>query len=76
MEVIPNGIDITRYKPVAKQLARNLLGLPQNKKLILFGAMSSTSDARKGFQHLQPALWQLADEEVENNHAEVVIFEA
>jgi glycosyltransferase involved in cell wall biosynthesis len=43
-----------------RRLAHDLLKLPQDKHLILFGAMSSTSDARKGFQNLQPTLQGLA----------------
>ncbi len=60
VEVIPNGLDTDRFKPINKTLARNILSLPQNKKLILFGALSSTSDRRKGFQLLHPALQKLA----------------
>ncbi|BCD98332.1 glycosyltransferase [Marinagarivorans cellulosilyticus] len=57
--VIPNCIDHDLFKPVDKQVCRHLLGLPQNKKLILFGAMSSTSDPRKGFALLESALEKL-----------------
>jgi len=59
VEVIPNGLDMSRYRPVEKNLARDLLGLPQNKRIILFGALASTSDPRKGFQHLQAALVEM-----------------
>jgi glycosyltransferase involved in cell wall biosynthesis len=54
--VIPNGLDPERYKPLERRFARELLKLPQDKQLILFGAMGSTSDRRKGFHLLQPAL--------------------
>ena len=60
VEVIPNGLDLNRYKPMDRQVAQELLSFPQDKKLILFGAMSSTSDKNKGFQFLQPALQKLA----------------
>jgi glycosyltransferase involved in cell wall biosynthesis len=56
VEVIPNGLDLNRYKPMDRRVVRELLGLPQEKKIIIFGAMSATSDNRKGFQFLQPAL--------------------
>lgn len=59
IRVIPNGLDLEVYKPIEKLLARRLLNLPQNIKLILFGAISATSDKRKGFHLLQPALQRL-----------------
>jgi len=60
VHVIPNGLDIDQYRPIDRGLARCLLRLPPDRKLVLFGAMSATSDPRKGFAHLQPALTQLA----------------
>lgn len=74
-EVIPNGIDLAVYKPFPKELARSLLGLPQNKHLILFGAFGSTVDPRKGFQHLQKALLSLASNGW-GARSEVMIFGA
>ncbi len=59
IKVIPNGLDIHKYQPIDKQLAKNLLELPSNKQIILFGAMGGTSDPRKGFQLLQTALQHL-----------------
>ena len=32
------------------------MGLPLTKKIILFGAMDATTDARKGFKYLKSAL--------------------
>ena len=59
IETIPNGLDLQRYKPVNRQIVRSLLNLPQNKQLILFGAVKATSDRRKGFHLLEPALQSL-----------------
>ena len=59
VEVIPNGIDTQAYRPVESKTARQLLNLPQDKKLILFGALKSTSNKRKGFQFLEAALSEL-----------------
>jgi glycosyltransferase involved in cell wall biosynthesis len=59
IEVIPNGLNTEIYKPIERNLAKNLLGLPQNKRIILFGAMWATSDRRKGFHLLQPAFQKL-----------------
>lgn len=56
---LPNPIDTKTFAPIDKRTARTLLNLPQDKKLILFGAMSATSDPRKGFQELSQALLQL-----------------
>lgn len=57
--VIPNGVDTQIYKPIDKQFARNILNLPSDKQLILFGAMNATSDTRKGFHLLRSALKKL-----------------
>jgi glycosyltransferase involved in cell wall biosynthesis len=59
IEMIPNGLDTKRYKPVNRQLVRDLLNLPQDKQLILFGAIKATSDRRKGFHFLKAALQSL-----------------
>lgn len=60
VEVIPNGIDTEKYRPIERSLARKLLQLPPDKQLVLFGAVSGTSDRRKGFHLLQPALQKLS----------------
>ncbi|NES07417.1 MAG: glycosyltransferase, partial [Okeania sp. SIO2F4] len=59
VEVIPHGLDIQRYKPTDKKIAREILNFPQDKQLVLFGSVSPTSDPRKGFHLLQPALQSL-----------------
>jgi glycosyltransferase involved in cell wall biosynthesis len=59
VEVIPNALDTQKYKPINRQIVRKILNLPQNKQLILFGAMNAASDVRKGFHLLQPALQRL-----------------
>lgn len=73
IEVIPNGLDLNRFKPFDKHTAREILLLPQDKKLILFGAVNSTSDKRKGFQHLQSAMKNIYMNGWGNNF-EVVVF--
>ncbi len=60
IEVIPNGIDTQLYCPKTKANPRAELWLPQEAKLLLFSAMSSTSDRRKGYHLLQPAVRRLA----------------
>lgn len=59
IEVIAHGLDTELYKPIDRQTARKALNLPQNKPLILFGALRATDDPRKGFHLLQTALEQL-----------------
>lgn len=56
IEVIPNGIDTNIFKPLDRSECRRILNLPQDKHLILFGAMGATSDKNKGFDLLQDAL--------------------
>lgn len=75
VEAINPGLSLTAYKPIDKSLARSILSLPTNKKLILFGAMHSTSDRNKGFQFLQPAVEQLSKTALKDE-AELVIFGA
>lgn len=62
IEVIPNGFDVSKYKPLDKLVARQAFNLPANKRLVLFSAFSAVSDPRKGFQHLVPALQNLSPE--------------
>lgn len=73
--VLPNGVDLTRFKPMDRDAARELLDLPSDRRFILFGALSSTSDRRKGFHFLQPALsWIAAAGRADG--VEVLIFGA
>ena len=60
IELIPNGLNLDKYKPIDKSLARQILNLPLDKQLILFGATLGTTDPRKGFQLLEPALAKLS----------------
>jgi len=67
---LPNPIDTTKFVPVDKVQARTALDLPLNKKLILYGAMSATSDPRKGYTELIKALNTLP----KTSNIELVIF--
>ena len=60
VEVIPHGTDLDLFKPIVKEYAKVILGLKKNRRYVLFGAMGGTSDARKGYQYLEPALKRLA----------------
>jgi len=61
VSVIPNCIDTTEYAPSDRVNARDFLGLPVDKRLILFGAMSPMGDPRKGYQSLLNALKYLVE---------------
>jgi len=61
IHIIQNTIDHSVYVPVRKEIARDLLDLPFDKKIILFGSMASTTDTRKGFSLLDGAIKYLSD---------------
>lgn len=67
---LPNVIDTSIYKPIDKNLARNLLGLNCEKKIIAFGAISGTQIPRKGYMKLKEALELLPNK----NEYELVVF--
>lgn len=55
---IPNCIDTNFFKPADTREARIALGLPPDRKLILF-AGANTQDPRKGFVYFRQALAEL-----------------
>lgn len=69
--VVANPLNTETFRPLPKQLAREVLGLPLDVKLILFGAMGGTKVPIKGWDLLQSALAQLVGR-VSNVHG--VIF--
>ena len=74
--VIPNGIDVQRYRPMcSRSMARDFLGLPQEKSLILFGAIRGDRDPNKGFSLLRGALQRLIQDEG-GKRSELVVFGA
>lgn len=58
--VIPNGIDLALFRPLDAEHARSLLGLPLDRRYVLFGAADPMGEKRKGFHVLQAALSSLA----------------
>jgi len=52
---IPNPIDVSLFNVLDKAISREKLGLPKDKKILLFGAVNVT-DTRKGFDYLLEAL--------------------
>ena len=55
VEIIPNGIDTTVFHPVDRLQARKELGLPEDKKIVLFAA-AKPSERRKGIVYFFEAL--------------------
>ncbi len=74
IEIIPNGLNIQTYKPIKKEIAREILVLPPKKVFILFGALSATSDTRKGFQYLHSVFKKIKNNNIKN--IEILIFGA
>lgn len=62
---LPNPINTQVFKKMDKERARALWNLPKEKKIVLFGALKSTDDPRKGFQELEEALHKLEDKTIE-----------
>jgi glycosyltransferase involved in cell wall biosynthesis len=56
IEVIPNGLDTEKFRPMNKAEARHLLGLPEDANLVLYCGIHSTVDANKGADLLLEAL--------------------
>lgn len=73
IDVVPTGVDIEEYRVIPKAEARRRLGLPADRHLILFGAMSSTSDPRKGFPYFKDAVKCLR-RDYAPEHLDLVVF--
>ncbi|WP_312154572.1 glycosyltransferase [Lelliottia nimipressuralis] len=54
--ILPNPIDFSTFTSIDKRYARALLDLPQDRTIVTFGAVNSTSDTRKGYRELINAL--------------------
>lgn len=74
IEVIPNGLDLDRFKPCDRRAARDILSLPRDKKLILFGAKSATNDRNKGFHLLMEAMRELKNGSGFEDTLELLVF--
>lgn len=59
VEVIPYGIDTGVYRPIDGRAARQVMGLPLDRKLVLFSALKATDDPRKGITYAYGALREL-----------------
>ena len=59
ISVIPYPLDLNSWAPFDQRQARALLQLPQDRPLVLFGAIRGTNDPRKGADLLLEALLRL-----------------
>jgi glycosyltransferase involved in cell wall biosynthesis len=74
--VIPNPIDTKVWRPVDRRHARQLLNLPPDASLLLFGALGGDEDPRKGFDLLRDALQHLRGhgDGLDLNGLELIVF--
>ena len=73
MEVIPNGVDATRFHPVDKRQARDEWGFEPGRSYILFGAFEAANDPRKGLPQMAEALREMSAQGW-GDRAEVAVF--
>jgi len=59
VHVIPNALDTTVWRPVARSTARDVLGLPQHARLLLFSAMGDSAQWVKGWDLVSDVLGRL-----------------
>lgn len=71
IETIHNGLNTEEFRPIPKEAARNILALPEDKFLLLFGA--DYSSRRKGSGYVTAVSRRLA-ETGWGNQAEIVAF--
>lgn len=69
--VIPNGLELQLFYPEDKTAAREALGIPKDKKVILFGSCD-VRDRRKGLHLLKKAMAKLAENH--RNEYHMVLF--
>lgn len=69
--VIPNGLDLRMFYPEDKAAAREELGIPPDKKVIIFGA-ANVKDRRKGGHLLEQAMSKLMADHKDEYH--MVVF--
>jgi glycosyltransferase involved in cell wall biosynthesis len=60
IRVIATGVDTTVFQPFDRAQARREWGLPQDRRLVLFGADAALRDGRKGGSSVIMAMQQIA----------------
>jgi glycosyltransferase involved in cell wall biosynthesis len=69
IKVINNGIDINTFTPYDRNVSRKELNLPEDKFLVLFGAVNAIGDYNKGFD-----LFMKAIQSLNSNNIEILVF--
>lgn len=62
LSVIPNGVDAGVFRPVPRAVARDLLGLPGDRPVVLFGAHILDDNPRKGVEHVPEIVRRLSEQ--------------
>ena len=75
IEVIPYTLDLDRFSPRHREWARAILGLPQDKRIILLGADRFFSVDRKGHRFIGPALRAL-EKRIDPRDVRIALFGA
>lgn len=73
VSVIPNCLDTEVFQPVEQKASRDVLGLPQNTRLILFGAAGGGINPLKGYHLFEKALDSVVFED-SGNSVECIVF--
>ncbi|HOY19025.1 MAG TPA: glycosyltransferase [Haliscomenobacter sp.] len=69
---IPNVLDRNVYKPFDKKIAKEILNIPKNEQVILFGA-TSVKNPYKGWEYVKSAM-NILYEQRQNENITVLIF--
>jgi len=72
---VPNCLDTNTFKPIDKQIAREILNLEKDKTYILFGAFGGISNTIKGGNLLIEAL-KIFSERYDKTDVELLVFGA
>ena len=67
INVIPNGIETSVFKPLCKETAKQIFNINNNREVILFGGISPTSDLNKGWDILHACLEKISAGNIEIN---------
>lgn len=66
VHTIPNGVDTEVFRPIPQLAARQALGIPPNRKVVLFAAHVAAAGTRKGGQFVNPAMQKLVADGMKN----------
>ncbi len=58
--VIPNGVDLTLFKPACRQQVREELGIPQAARVVMFAAVKSKTNPYKDYETIRSAVRRVA----------------